>query len=73
MIQSNNNPRVRIALPNKGRLSERALEVFELAGLRPAFKGSRALMADLGLDLDMGGKFICTVICCPHMDSLFFI
>jgi hypothetical protein len=32
-----------------------------------------ALMADLGLDLDMGGKFICTVICCPHMDSLFFI
>jgi ATP phosphoribosyltransferase len=50
VIQSNNNPRVRIALPNKGRLSERALEVFELAGLRPAFKGSRALMADLGDD-----------------------
>ena len=39
---------IRVALPNKGRLSERALELFELAGLRPAFVADRALMASLG-------------------------
>ena len=39
---------IRVALPNKGRLSERALELFELAGLRPAFVAERALVASLG-------------------------
>jgi ATP phosphoribosyltransferase len=39
---------IRIALPNKGRLSERALRLFEQAGLKPASLASRALMADLG-------------------------
>lgn len=41
---------MRIALPNKGRLAERALELFELAGLKPAFSGGRALVASLGDD-----------------------
>jgi len=39
---------MRVALPSKGRLSERALELFELAGLRPAFLADRALVASLG-------------------------
>ena len=39
---------MRVALPSKGRLSERALELFELAGLRPAFLAERALVASLG-------------------------
>lgn len=39
---------IRVALPNKGRLSERALELLELAGLKPAFTGDRALVASLG-------------------------
>jgi ATP phosphoribosyltransferase len=38
----------RVALPSKGRLSERALEIFEQAGLRPAFAADRALLASLG-------------------------
>jgi ATP phosphoribosyltransferase len=42
--------RVRVALPNKGRLSERAVTLLEEAGLRPAFRGTRALVADLGPD-----------------------
>jgi len=42
--------RIRIALPNKGRLSERALELFEQAGLKPAFRVKRALVASLGDD-----------------------
>ena len=42
--------RIRIALPNKGRLSERALALFEQAGLRPAFRVDRALVASLGDD-----------------------
>jgi len=42
--------RIRIALPNKGRLSERALELFEQAGLKPAFRVERALVASLGDD-----------------------
>jgi ATP phosphoribosyltransferase len=41
---------VRIALPSKGRLSERALALFELAGLRVGFRADRALVADLGAD-----------------------
>ncbi|MSR20512.1 MAG: ATP phosphoribosyltransferase [Gemmatimonadetes bacterium] len=39
---------MRIALPSKGRLSERALQLLELAGLRPAFAAERALVASLG-------------------------
>jgi ATP phosphoribosyltransferase len=41
---------MRVALPNKGRLSEQALDLFEQAGLRPAFAADRALMAALGDD-----------------------
>jgi ATP phosphoribosyltransferase len=41
---------LRIALPNKGRLSEEALELFETAGLRADFTSSRALMAQMGPD-----------------------
>ncbi len=41
---------MRVALPSKGRLSERALELFEQAGLRPAFAADRALVAALGED-----------------------
>jgi ATP phosphoribosyltransferase len=44
------NRPMRIALPSKGRLSERALELFELAGLPPAFAADRALVASLGDD-----------------------
>jgi len=39
---------MRVALPNKGRLSEQALDLFEQAGLRAAFAADRALMASLG-------------------------
>ncbi len=39
---------MRIALPNKGRLSEQALDLFDQAGLRPAFAADRALIASLG-------------------------
>jgi ATP phosphoribosyltransferase len=39
---------MRVALPNKGRLSQRALELFETAGLRPAFTAERALVASIG-------------------------
>jgi ATP phosphoribosyltransferase len=39
---------LRIALPNKGRLSDRALDLFERAGLKAEFTSSRALMATLG-------------------------
>lgn len=39
---------LRIALPNKGRLSEQALDVFEKAGLEAQFPADRALMASLG-------------------------
>lgn len=41
---------VRVALPNKGRLSEKALTLFEQAGLRPTFRADRALTAALGPD-----------------------
>jgi len=39
---------LRIALPNKGRLSEEALDLFETAGLKPEFRADRALVARLG-------------------------
>lgn len=39
---------IRIALPNKGRLSETALELFKTAGLKAEFSSSRALVAQLG-------------------------
>jgi ATP phosphoribosyltransferase len=39
---------LRIAIPNKGRLSEEALDLFETAGLRPEFRADRALVARLG-------------------------
>lgn len=41
---------MRIAIPNKGRLSENALEVFEQAGLKAEFRAERALVARLGQD-----------------------
>ncbi len=42
--------RLRIALPNKGRLAREALELLERAGLEPAMVSERALRADLGED-----------------------
>jgi ATP phosphoribosyltransferase len=39
---------ITIALPNKGRLSEKALGLFERAGLRAEFTSERALVAALG-------------------------
>ena len=41
---------ITIALPNKGRLSEKGLELFERAGLRAEFTSERALVATLGND-----------------------
>jgi ATP phosphoribosyltransferase len=41
---------LRIALPNKGRLSEQAVDLFETAGLKANFSSSRALMAQMGPD-----------------------
>jgi ATP phosphoribosyltransferase len=42
--------RVRVALPNKGRLADRAIALLEQAGLRMALRGERALVAELGQD-----------------------
>lgn len=39
---------LRIALPNKGRLSEEALDLFKRAGLPAQFRAERALIAGLG-------------------------
>ncbi len=39
---------LRIAIPNKGRLSEDALDLFETAGLKAEFRAERALVARLG-------------------------
>ncbi len=39
---------LRIALPNKGRLAERALKLFDQAGLSASFRAERALVAQLG-------------------------
>ena len=41
---------IRIALPNKGRLSEKAVGLFERAGLRAEFTSERALVAGMGDD-----------------------
>lgn len=41
---------IRVALPNKGRLSEKALALFERAGLRAEFTSERALVAAMGQD-----------------------
>ena len=41
---------LRIALPNKGRLSDEALSLFERAGLQAQFRADRALVASLGSD-----------------------
>jgi len=41
---------IRVALPNKGRLSEQALGLLEQAGLRAGYSADRALMAPLGDD-----------------------
>ncbi|MEX2526581.1 MAG: ATP phosphoribosyltransferase [Gemmatimonadota bacterium] len=40
----------RIAIPNKGRLSEQTLELLEKAGLKAEFRAERALVARLGDD-----------------------
>ncbi len=42
--------RIRVALPNKGRLSDKAVALLEQAGLRAVLRGDRALVADLGQD-----------------------
>lgn len=42
--------RIRVALPNKGRLSDKAVALLDQAGLKAALRGERALMADLGRD-----------------------
>jgi ATP phosphoribosyltransferase len=39
---------LRIAIPNKGRLSEEALDLFKRAGLPAQFRAERSLMAGLG-------------------------
>ena len=41
---------LRIAIPNKGRLSEESLDLFEKAGLKAQFRADRALVASLGDD-----------------------
>ncbi len=55
MSRTPTNDRIRVALPNKGRLSERAVALLDQAGLKAAFRGDRALVADLG----------------PHFQALF--
>ncbi|HUG39629.1 MAG TPA: ATP phosphoribosyltransferase [Longimicrobiales bacterium] len=42
--------KLRVALPNKGRLASSALELLERAGLEPLMASERALRADLGDD-----------------------
>lgn len=42
--------RLRIALPNKGRLADEALELLARAGLEPSTAAGRSLRADLGDD-----------------------
>jgi ATP phosphoribosyltransferase len=41
---------ITVALPNKGRLSDKALALFERAGLRAEFASERALVAGMGTD-----------------------
>ena len=50
MTDEIDNDRLRIALPNKGRLADGALELLERAGLEPAVASDRSLRADLGAD-----------------------
>ena len=50
MARQNDTDRLRIALPNKGRLAEGALDLLERAGLEPLMTSDRALRADLGDD-----------------------
>lgn len=50
MSNPRSDGRVRVALPNKGRLSERALELLEQGGLKTSFRSDRALVATLGSD-----------------------
>ena len=47
-MSNENGQMMRIAIPNKGRLADRALELFEHAGLKPEFRAERALVARLG-------------------------
>ena len=42
--------RIRVALPNKGRLADKAVALLEQAGLKAVLRGDRVLMADLGQD-----------------------
>lgn len=42
--------RIRVALPNKGRLADQAVALLEQAGLQAVLRGDRALVADLGQD-----------------------
>lgn len=41
---------LKIALPNKGRLAEESLQLFEKAGLKADLRSGRALLASLGRD-----------------------
>jgi ATP phosphoribosyltransferase len=50
MSSTPSNDRIRLALPNKGRLADRAVALLDQAGLKAAFRGDRALVADLGPD-----------------------
>ncbi len=50
MMTDDNNRRLRIALPNKGRLADSALRLLERAGLEPAMASDRSLRAELGED-----------------------
>lgn len=50
MTEKIDNERLRIALPNKGRLADGALDLLERAGLEPIVASDRSLRADLGAD-----------------------
>lgn len=50
MTDIETDTRLRIALPNKGRLADDALELLERAGLEPSVASDRSLRADLGDD-----------------------
>ncbi len=49
-MRTTESERIRVALPNKGRLSEKAMTLLEQAGLRPTFRSDGALLTDLGPD-----------------------
>lgn len=50
MTEEIDKDRLRIALPNKGRLADGALDLLERAGLEPTVASDRSLRADLGTD-----------------------